>query len=326
MRAVIIDLPGQNSVLRVAEVAPPEITPTDLRITVAAAGVNRADLLQRRGLYPPPPGASPILGLECAGTVSEVGAEVTGFAVGDRVMALLTGGGYAQEVVVPAGCVMKTPPHFSDHEAAAFPEAFLTAFLNLYVLGGLEPGRIALLHGGSGGVGTAAIALCRTAGTDLIVTAGSADRCRRCVELGATQAIDYHETDFVEAVKHATAGCGADVIVDCVGGSYLERNLRALADGGRLVVIGLMGGARAELNMAPMLRRRLTVTGSTLRSRSTDEKSETIRQLLGRFASAIADGSLRPIVHRVVPLAEAAAAHSILASGDAFGKLVLEID
>jgi len=326
MRAVVVTSPGPKNALRTAEVPSPECGTFELKIDVAAAGVNRADLLQRRGLYPPPPGASGLLGLECAGTVAEVGDRVEGWSVGERVMALLPGGGYAEEATVPAVCAMRVPNTLDNNEAGAFPEVFLTAHLNIFMLGRLAPGETVLIHGGSGGVGTAAIQMVVAAGATAVVTAGSPERCRRCLELGASAAIPYRIDDFVERTRQLTEGRGANVVLDCVGGSYLERNLQALGTGGRLVIIGLMGGAKAELDIAQLLRRRLTIVGSTLRSRPVFEKHEIIEDFLARFGSAIADGSLRPIIDRALPLDHAEVAHQLLAAGEIFGKVVLEVE
>lgn len=323
MRAVIFDRPGDEEVLRMAEVPAPAIGEQDVRISVAAAGVNRADLLQRRGLYPPPADASQILGLECAGTVLEVGAGVKGLSPGDRVMALLTGGGYASEAVAPAVCVMHPPDAMTDHEAAAVPEVFVTAFLNLFLIGGLEPGATALVHGGSGGVGTAAIQLAKTAGAMVVVTAGSAERCRRCTALGADAAIDYRSQDFGTCALEFTEGRGVDIVLDCIGASYLERHLEILAPGGRLVVIGLQGGATAELDLSRLMRRRISITGSTLRARPVDEKGRIIAAFVDRFGADLETGVIRPVVDRVLPLEEVGEAHRLLAGGEIFGKLVL---
>lgn len=325
MRAVICDGFGDESVLQVAEVDPPPLTANGVRVRVAAAGVNRADLLQRRGLYPPPDGASTILGLECAGTVVEVGGSVQRWRAGDRVMALLAGGGYAEEVVVPETCVMAVPATYSDAEAGAFPEVFLTAFLNLFSLGGLEAGKAALVHGGSGGVGTAAIQLGAAAGATVLVTAGSPDRCQRCLELGAARAFDHRGLDLAAAVLEATENRGVDLVLDCIGAPYLEHHLRLLAVDGRLVVIGLMGGARAEIDLRQVLSRRLAIVGSTLRARSDDFKGRTVAALLQRFWGRIADGTLRPVLDRALPLERVAEAHRLLAAGEIFGKLVLTV-
>lgn len=323
MRAIVVDRPGEASALRVADLPDPRPGPGELLIAVAAAGVNRADLLQRRGLYPPPPGASELLGLECAGRVLEVGEGVEGWRAGDRVMALLAGGGYAERVPAPAPCAMPVPEALDDVAAGALPEVFLTAFLNLFVLGGLDRGRTALVHGGSGGVGTAAIALCRLAGVRVLVTAGSGQRCARCRELGADVAFDHTVEDWPAGVLEATAGEGVDVVLDCIGAPYLEPNLAVLATGGRLVLIGLMGGAAAEISLRTLLAKRLTVVGSTLRSRPVAEKGQIVRAFLERFGGAIARGELAPVIGAAFPLAEAEAAHRLVAERGHFGKVVL---
>lgn len=311
--------------LEIAELPAPELATSSVRIAVRSAGLNRADLLQRRGLYPPPPGAPAVLGLECAGTVTERNPDRDRFAPGQRAMALVAGGGQAEEVVVDIGSVLPVPECFTDVEAGAFPEVYLTAFLNLFELGGMPEGGTALVHGGSGGVGTAAIQLIRESGGRVVVTAGSAERCRRCTELGATAAVDYHADDFEEACCETTSGRGVDVVLDCIGGSYLEKNLRVLVDDGRLVVIGLMGGGSGELDLRRLLSKRLRVIGSTLRALSVERKAEIVSAFLDRFGGALGAGRLRPVVDSVHPMAEVAAAHDRLASGEAFGKVVLTI-
>ncbi|MBP7147108.1 MAG: NAD(P)H-quinone oxidoreductase [Acidobacteria bacterium] len=325
MKAVVFDRPGDESVLRIGDVAPPELRAEDVRIRVAATSVNRADLLQRRGLYPPPPGASPVLGLECAGEVVGAGAGVTRWRAGARVMALLAGGGYAETVVVHAGSVLPVPDRLTLVEAAALPEVFLTAYLGLFELGGLRAGQCGLVHGGSGGVGTAAIQLIRAAGATAIVTAGSDERCRRCVELGAARAVNYHEGDFVAATLEATGGRGAQVAMDAVGADYLERNLAALDTGGRLVVIGATSGARADLDLGLLLKKRLSVIGTTLRARPVEEKAALCDRFWRRFGPAFADGTLRPVIDRVLPLEQAGEAHRVMRSGEQFGKIVLTL-
>jgi putative PIG3 family NAD(P)H quinone oxidoreductase len=285
--------------------------------------VNRADLLQRRGLYPPPPGASPILGLECAGTVAEVGAGVRELAVGDRVMALLAGGGYADEVVVHAGSAMRIPAALSFEEAAAIPEVFLTVFLNVFQLAQLPEGGALLVHGGGSGIGTAAIQLAKRANARVIVTAGSDAKCARCRELGADVAVNYRTEKFEAAVKQATDGRGVDVVLDSIGAPYLEANLASLALGGRLVLIGLMGGARAELNLGALLARRLQIIGSTLRARPAEEKAAIVRGFVARFGADLAAGRIRAVVDRVLPLAQAGDAHRALEASEHFGKIVL---
>ena len=323
MRAVVFDQPGDESVLHVGEVEAPTLGPGDLRIRVAGAGVNRADLLQRRGMYPPPPGASPLLGLECAGEVIEVGAQVSGWKRGERAMALLPGGGYAEQVVVDAGSALPVPSALSDVEAAALPEVYLTVFLNVFQLGALPEAGSLLVHGGGSGIGTAAIQLGKLAGAKVIVTAGSDEKCARCRALGADVAVNYRTGKFVDVVRTATAGAGVDVVLDSIGAPYLEGNLVSLAVGGRLVLIGLMGGAKAELNLALLLARRLSLIGSTLRTRSREEKARLVAAFRTRFGAELEAGRIRPVVDRQLPFAEAAAAHRLLQASDHFGKVVL---
>jgi putative PIG3 family NAD(P)H quinone oxidoreductase len=280
-------------------------------------------LLQRQGMYPPPPGASPILGLECAGTVSEVGANARGFALGERVMALLAGGGYAEEVVVHAGSAMRVPSALTFEEAAAIPEVFLTVFLNVFQLAQLPDGGALLVHGGGSGIGTAAIQLAKRAGARVIVTAGSDAKCAQCKALGADVAVNYRTEKFADAVKHATSGRGVDVVLDSIGAPYLEDNLASLALGGRLVLIGLMGGARAEINLGALLARRQSVIGSTLRARPVEEKAAIVRGFVARFGDDLAAGRIRAVVDRVLPLARAGDAHRAMKASEHFGKIVL---
>jgi len=323
MRAVVFDQPGDESVLRVGEVEAPALGPGELRIRVAAAGVNRADLLQRRGMYPPPPGASPLLGLECAGEVIEVGAAVGGWRPGDRVMALLAGGGYAEEVVVDAGSALPVPDVLSWEEAAGLPEVTLTVFLNVFELGALPERGSVLVHGGGSGIGTAAIGLAKLAGAKVIVTAGSDAKCERCRALGADVAVNYRTGKFLDAVREATGGAGVDVVLDSIGAPYLADNLAALAVGGRLVVIGLMGGAKAELDLGVLLVRRLSLIGSTLRTRPVDEKARLVAAFRARFGADLAAGRIRPVVDRVLPFARAGDAHRVLQASEHFGKVIL---
>src|SRR5215468_11161444 len=317
MRAILVREPGDERMLVLGEAPSPSLGPSDVRIRVRATAVNRADLLQRQGFYPPPPGASPILGLECAGEVGEVGAAVRGWQVGERAMALLAGGGYAAEAVVDAGSAMHVPAALSDEEAAALPEAFLTAFSNIFLLG--QP------PDGGSGVGTAAISLCRSAGLRVVVTAGSADKCRRCLAHGADVAINYRDGDFVPKVREATSAGGVNVVLDSIGGRYLASNLASLAVGGRLVIIGLMGGAHSEIDLAALLTRRLHVIGSTLRTRPLTEKADIVTAFLARFDSALAAGMLRPVIDRVLPLEQAAEAHRVMKASEHFGKIVLRL-
>lgn len=325
MKAIEVIGQGRDARLELGSAPAPEIHAGELRVRVRATAVNRADLLQKRGLYPPPPGASPILGLECAGEVIELGPGVEGWAVGDRVMALLAGGGYAEEVCVHAGSCMPVPASWSFAQAGATPEVFLTCFLNLFQLAGLAPGEVALVHGGGSGIGTAAIALLREAGNDIIVTCGSDEKVERCRKLGARGAINYRSEDFAEVVSELTGGAGVDVILDSIGGSYLDAHLRCIHTDGRLVVIGLMGGATAEINLAVLLGKRLRLIGSGLRMLSIERKAEIVSGLLARFGEAMRAGRVAPVVDRCFPLADAQAAHDLVQASTHFGKVVLEV-
>jgi putative PIG3 family NAD(P)H quinone oxidoreductase len=326
MRAIVCDQPGDESVMRIGEVPVPEMGPAQLRIRVAAAGVNRADLLQRQGLYPPPPGASSVLGLECAGEVVDVGSEVIGeWKPGDRAMALLSGGGYAEEVVVGAGCAMRVPGRLSTVESAALPEVLLTVFRSVFMLGALPEGGSVLVHGGGSGIGTATIQLVKAAGGRCLVTAGSEDKCRRCCDLGADLAVNYRAGDFAPAVREATGGRGVSLVLDSIGAPYLESNLKCLAPDGRLVLIGLMGGAKAEIALGMLLVRRLQIIGSTLRALSEGEKARIVSGFSARFGEQLESGAVRPVVDRVLPLERAAEAHRVMKASHHFGKIVLQV-
>lgn len=285
-----------------------------------ATAVNRADLLQAAGRYPPPPGASPILGLECAGVVAEIGANVRGWSIDNRVMALLPGGGYAEEVTVHAGSAMHVPDALSDEEAAAFPEVFLTAFLNLFLLARVAEGESVLIHGGGSGVGTAATTLCKLAGARVLVTAGSPEKCARCLEHGADVAIDYRHEDFVEKAR------GVNVILDHIGARYLPRDLEAIGLDGRIVLIGSMGGERvAQVDVGTLMMKRATIIGSVLRARSVESKAAIVRAFLERFGADLEAGRIRPVIHRVLPLDRAEEAHRLMETSEHFGKVVLTI-
>jgi putative PIG3 family NAD(P)H quinone oxidoreductase len=325
VKAILFDKPGDESVLYLGEAPDPALGAGEVRLRVHATAVNRADLLQRQGLYPPPPGASPILGLECAGEVVELGAGVSAWRVGDRAMALLAGGGYAEQAVVHAGSLLPVPAHFSWAQAAALPEVYLTVFLTVFQLGGLREGDAVLVHGGGSGIGTACIQLAKLAGARVVATAGSDAKCRGCLELGADVAVNYRDGDFVAAAQQATGGRGADVVLDSIGAPYLERNLAALAVGGRLIEIGLMGGAKAEINLAALLARRLSVIGSTLRARPVEEKAELVVAFLARFGAALERGEIEPVIDRALPLADAAEAHRAMKASEHFGKIVLRV-
>ena len=325
MRAIVVETPGAEDVLKIGEAPSPTLGPEDIRIRVRATSVNRADLLQRQGMYPPPAGASPIIGLECAGEVIEVAAAVRGWKVGDRAMALLPGGGYAEEAVVHHGSAMHVPPALSFEEAGALPEVFLTSFLNIFMLGDIKPGGAALVHGGGSGVGTASITLLKEAGTRALVTAGSDEKCQRCRAHGADVAINYRSGDFAPQVRAATDDTGVNVVLDSIGGKYLAANLDCLAVDGRLVIIGLIGGAKADINLAMLLIRRLQVIGSTLRTRSVADKAEIVSRFLARFGDALAAGRIKPVIDRVLPLEQAAEAHRIVQASTHFGKVVLRV-
>lgn len=339
MKAIHFAAPGDPEVLQLVDQPDPTLRPGEVLIAVSAAGVNRADVMQRRGLYPPPPGASAILGLEVAGHILAIAPTPTEagpaappsampIAVGQAVMALLAGGGYAEKVAVPAAQVMPIPAGISLEAAGALPEVFLTAYLNLFMLGGLpwRDGRPAtvLIHGGASGVGTAALQLCRAAGVTAFCTVGDDARAERCRDLGAAAAWNYRQVDFQAAVMESTGGSGVSLILDCIGGDYLDRNLRALSADGRLVLIGLMGGTQASVDLGLLLRRRIQIIGSTLRPLPPLRKAQLVSEFTQRALPLFATGELQPVIEQVFPLGEAAAAHRALDAAH-FGKLVLRI-
>ena len=323
MMVIEIREPGGPEVLVPAERPRPSPEAAEVLIKVAAAGVNRPDVMQRRGMYPPPPGASDIPGLEVAGTIEQIGADVHGWRIGDGVCALVTGGGYAEYSVAPARQCLPVPRGMDLAGAAAIPEAFFTVWTNVFERGGLKAGETLLVHGGSSGIGTTAIQLARACGARVFTTAGSAEKCAACERLGAERAINYRETDFVKAVRDLTEGRGVDVILDMVGGEYLPRNLQTLAPDGRLVQIALMGGSKVEINLAIVLQRRLTITGSTLRPRSVAEKGAIADALRARVWPLLESRAVWPVVFRTFPLRDAADAHRLMESSAHIGKLVL---
>jgi putative PIG3 family NAD(P)H quinone oxidoreductase len=292
-------------------------------IRVAAAGVNRPDVMQRMGHYPPPAGASDIPGLEVAGTIARVGADAGAWSPGDRVCALVAGGGYAEYCVAPALQCLPVPRDMDVVHAAAIPETFFTVWVNLFERGRLQAGESVLIHGGSSGIGTTAIQLARARGSQVFATAGTADKCAACERLGAERAFNYHETDFVAATREATGGRGVDVVLDMVGGDYLPRNLDVLATDGRLVQIAVLGGVKATLNLITMMQRRLTLTGSTLRARPVADKGTIAAHLHANVWPLLDAGLVRPVIHATFPLARAADAHRVMESGVHIGKLVL---
>ena len=323
MRAVVFDEPGGPEVLHVAELPDVAARDGELLIEVAAAGVNRADLLQRRGFYPPPPGASPILGLEVAGTVAALGPGVTGWQPGERVMALIEGGGYADLAAAPCAQSVRVPDSIDIISAAGIPEVFITAHDALFTRAGLQAGETVLIHGGAGGVGTAAIQLAARQECRVIATAGTEARLERCTELGAGFAINHREEDFVERVLEITAGAGADVVLDVMGAAYLERNLAALAVDGRMVVIATQGGNSAELNLALLMRKRASVITTMLRARPHAQKARIVAAFDAHALPDLARGALLAVIDRVVPLADAATAHRLLEAGEITGKVLL---
>ncbi|REE97474.1 NAD(P)H-quinone oxidoreductase [Thermomonospora umbrina] len=316
MHAITMREPGGPDVLEWAEVPDPEPAAGEVLLDVAASAVNRADVMQRLGFYPPPPGAPPYPGLEASGRIAALGEGVEGWQVGDEVCALLSGGGYAERVAVPAGQLLPLPQGLTPEEAASLPEVVCTVWSNVFMLAGLTPEETFLVHGGGGGIGTMAIQLAHTLGSRVLCTVGSPEKAARCRELGADAAIDYREDDFVE---HGPF----DVILDNMGAAYLSRNVDALANGGRLVVIGLQGGARAELDLNALLRKRAAVHATSLRARPLDEKAAIVAAVRERVWPLVESGRVRPIVDRLVPMAEAARAHRVLEESGHVGKIVL---
>ena len=325
MTVIEILKPGGPDVLTPADRPRPLPEPNEVLIQTAAAGVNRPDVMQRLGRYPPPAGASDIPGLEVAGTIEMVGRDVNGWQVGDRLCALVSGGGYAEYSVAPAPQCLPVPRGMDLTSAAAIPETFFTVWTNVFERGGLKPGESVLIHGGSSGIGTTAIQLARAFGSRVFATAGSAEKCAACERLGAEHAINYRETDFVTEVREANGGQGVDVILDMVGGEYLPRNVDLLAVNGRLVQIGLLGGAKAEVNMSAVVQRRLTITGSTLRPRSIAEKGAIAAALRTHVWPLLESGVVAPVLYATFPLRDAAAAHRLMESSAHIGKLVLTV-
>ena len=322
MRAVVASGPGGPDVLSIGEVDEPALRPGEVLVDVVATAVNRADTLQRLGFYPVPPGGSEIIGLECSGTIAELGPEVEGWSVGDEVCALLTGGGYAARVAVPAGQLMPVPAGVSLVDAAALPEVACTVWSNLFMVAGLRPGERLLVHGGAGGIGTMAIQLAAALEARVFATAGSAEKLAVCTTLGADVAINYRDEDFVEILA---AEGGADVILDNMGAKYLARNVDALATAGRLVIIGLQGGTKAELDIAALLRKRGAVIATALRSRPVEEKAAICAEVVEHVWPLVADGTVVPVIHARLPLSEVAVAHQLMEDSGHVGKIVLTL-
>jgi putative PIG3 family NAD(P)H quinone oxidoreductase len=323
VRAVVITEPGGPDVLKLTEVPDPVAGPGEVLVDVVAAGVNRADVMQRQGMYPPPPGAPPYPGLECSGRVAALGEGTHGWNTGDEVCALLGGGGYAERVAVPAGQLLPVPAGVTLTDSAGLPEVACTVFVNVFQQAALRPGETLLVHGGASGIGTMAIQLAHAHGARVACTAGTPAKLGRCRELGAGLAVNYAEEDFVEAVREFTGGRGADVILDIMGAAYLQRNVAALATGGRLAVIATQGGSRAELDLGLLLRKRASVQASSLRARPPAEKAAIVAATSENVWPLISAGRVRPVIDRVLPLAEAPEAHRLMESGAHIGKILL---
>jgi putative PIG3 family NAD(P)H quinone oxidoreductase len=323
MIAIEIREPGEPDVLVPVERPNLSPGPGDVLIKVRAAGVNRPDVMQRRGRYPPPPGASDIPGLEVAGTVEAVGDGVSGWSIGDAICALVAGGGYAEFCLAPSPQCLPIPRGMDFVAAAAIPETFFTVWTNVFERGRLKPGESILIHGGSSGIGTTAIQLARAFEARVFATAGSADKCAACERLGAQRCINYRETDFVEAIRELTGGAGVNVVLDIVGGPYVPRNLDVLAVEGRLVQIGVLGGAKTELNVAVIMQKRLIVTGSTLRVRPIADKAAIAAAVREHVWPLLESGAVKPLVYATFPLRDAAAAHRLMESSEHTGKIVL---
>jgi putative PIG3 family NAD(P)H quinone oxidoreductase len=323
MRAVVITEHGEPGVMEWLEVPDPVPGPGEVVIDIAAAGVNRADLAQREGGYPPPPGAPPYPGLEVSGRIRTVGSQVTGWHPGDEVCALLGGGGYAEQVAVPQGQVLPVPETVSVTAAAALPEVACTVWVNIFDLARLTEGETLLVHGGASGIGTMAIQLAKASGVRVICTAGSPKKLARCRELGADVTINYHTEDFVEAVMAATDGAGADVICDIMGASYLARNVASLATGGRLAVVGVQGGTRAEFDIGALLAKRASVTATGLRVRPPHDKAAIVAGVRAQVWPLISAGKVVPVVDRELPMSQAAVAHQVMAASEHVGKILL---
>ncbi|MFJ3495054.1 NAD(P)H-quinone oxidoreductase [Streptomyces sp. NPDC086091] len=323
MHAITIPEPGGPEALVWDEVPDPVPGDGEVLVEVVAGAVNRADLLQRQGFYNPPPGASPYPGLECSGRIAALGPGVTGWSVGDEVCALLAGGGYATKVAVPAGQLLPLPEGTDLVRAAALPEVACTVWSNVFRTARLTAGETLLVHGGSSGIGTMAIQLGKAFGARVAVTAGTKEKLARCAELGADILIDYREQDFVAEIERATDGAGADVILDNMGAKYLDRNVRALAVGGRLAIIGMQGGLKAELNIGALLAKRGTISATSLRARPLDEKAAIVAEVRERVWPLIAEGRVRPVVDREIPMSDAATAHRVVEESGHVGKVLL---
>ncbi|XP_030528806.2 quinone oxidoreductase PIG3-like isoform X1 [Rhodamnia argentea] len=323
MKAVVITTPGDPEVLRLQEVEDPKLEDDHVLIKIAATALNRADTLQRKGMYPPPKGASEYPGLECSGTIEAVGKGVSRWKVGDQVCALLAGGGYAEKIAVPAGQVLPVPAGISLKDAASFPEVACTVWSTVFMMSHLTAGETFLIHGGSSGIGTFAIQMAKYYGARVFVTAGSEEKLAACKDLGADVCINYKTEDFVARVKEETAGKGVDVILDCVGAPYFQRNLDSLNFDGRLFIIGFQSGAVTQVDLRGLLARRLTVQAAGLRNRSTENKAAIVSEVEKEVWPVIEQGKVKPVVYKYLPLAEAAEGHRLMESSKHVGKIVL---
>ncbi len=326
MRAIEIKTPGGPETLTITTCTTPTPEQHQVLIKVAAAGVNRPDVMQRKGLYPPPPGASDIPGLEISGTIVALGEQVDHLNIGDQVCTLVTGGGYAEYCLASANCCLPLPTGLSFIQAAALPETFFTVWSNVFDRARLQLGETLLVHGGSSGIGTTAIQLAKAFNAKVFVTAGSAEKCQLCLNLGADAAINYHTEDFVDAILNLTRNKGVDVILDMVGGDYLPRNIKCMADDARLVQIAVQHGPKTDINLLPIMLNRLTITGSTLRARNDAFKADIAKQLLNNVWPLLETGLIKPIIHSTFSLSDAAKAHELMESSQHFGKIILEVN
>ncbi|MFE8954138.1 NAD(P)H-quinone oxidoreductase [Streptomyces althioticus] len=323
MYAITIPEPGGPEALKWGEVDDPVVGEGEVLVDVVATAVNRADILQRQGFYEPPPGTSPYPGLECSGRVAQAGPGVSGWAVGDEVCALLSGGGYAEKVAVPAGQLLPVPEGITVDRAAALPEVVCTVWSNVFMVAHLRPGETFLVHGGSSGIGTMAIQLAKAVGAKVAVTAGTREKLERCADLGADILINYREQDFVAELREATDGKGADVILDNMGAKYLDRNVQALAVNGRLVIIGMQGGVKGELNIGALLAKRAAITATTLRARPVEEKAAIVAAVREHVWPLVSGGHVRPVIDREIPMPDAVEAHRVVEDSSHIGKVLL---
>lgn len=326
MRMIEVPHPGGSEVLALGTRAVPTPNADEVLIKVAAAGMNRADVMQRNGHYPPPPGASDLLGLEVSGTVAAIGSDISGIAVGEPVCALLAGGGYAEYCVAHASSCLPVPDGMTVVDAAALPETFFTVWTNLFMRGGLKSGEKCLIHGGSSGIGTTAIQLAKAFDAEVCITAGSDEKCQACIAMGADHAVNYRQANFVDEVLGWTDGQGVNLILDIISGDYLAKNIKCLADEGRIVIIATQGGIRSQINVLPIMTKRLTITGSTLRPRTVEQKAEIAAELRAHAWPLLNQGKIRPVIDSKYPMSQVREAHERFESGSHIGKILLTMD